>query len=229
MKTVLFTKITDEKVLTFYLNKNIESQFLKVLDFKIRTIQPYPLGNQSLIFTSAKGVEAFFKNQFTANENCTKKPYNKIYCVGTKTRLKIKEYGFGVFKTLKNAQVLCEFIIENSSDEKFLHFCGNLALDVLNEKLPLQNISYKKQICYDTELLYPSSSKNYDAIVFFSPSGVRSFAKHNSLENPLLFSIGETTSSELKKFTNKDIITSKEQNLKSLLNLINTKFEANIA
>lgn len=226
---ILFTKKTDEKLLSIYLNKNIESRFLEVLDFKIRKVQPFLLENKSLIFTSVNGVEAFFKNQFQPHENCTKRPYNKIYCVGTKTRLKIKEYGFGVFKTLKNANLLCDFIIENSCDEKFLHFCGNLALDILNEKLPLQNINYKKQICYDTELLYPLADENYDAIVFFSPSGVRSFAKNNSLEDSTLFSIGETTSSELKKLTKNTIITSKEQTLKSLLSLINNKFKANIA
>ena len=97
---------------------------------------------------------------------------------------------------------------------------GNLALDVLDKTLPLQNISYKKVTVYKTNLLYPKISEKYDAIVFFSPSGVRSFAKFNSLENLKLFSIGQTTEKELRKFTQNKIFTSKESNLEDLIKII---------
>ncbi|SFI28139.1 uroporphyrinogen-III synthase [Halpernia frigidisoli] len=226
---VLFTKEIIQQQVIANLNETISPVFLDVLKFKIKILKKFPLKNQSLIFTSANGVEAFFKNNFLPKDNFTVLPFNKIYCVGAKTKLKLREFGFGVFKTVKNAQELCEFIIEKSSREDFLHFCGNLTLDILDEKLPLQNIKYEKIECYETELLYPKTSENFDALVFFSPSGVRSFAKHNSLENSTLFSIGETTSAEIKKLTKKDIITSKEQTLKSLLKLINNKFKANTA
>lgn len=224
---VLFTKKIDEALISKHLKSGIQPFFLEVLNFKIKTFQTFPLDNKSLIFTSVNGVEAFFENKFLPKENFARKPFNRIYCVGTKTRLKIKKYGFGVFKTMKNAQELCEFIIENSSDENFLHFCGNLALDILDKKLPLQNIHYKKIICYNTELLYPETDLKYDAIVFFSPSGVRSFAKHNSLEDARLFSIGDTTTSEIKTLTKQNIITSKDQNLKSLLQLLNNEVADN--
>ncbi len=57
-------------------------------------------------------------------------------------------------------------------------------------------------------------------MVFFSPSGVRSFAKFNSLEKLKIFSIGQTTEKELKKFTQNRIFTSKESNLEDLLSVI---------
>ena len=227
--TVLFTKKIDAKVTSEKLTKIIRPSFLEVLKFKINTLKYFPLNAKSLIFTSENGVEAFFKNQFLPKENFAVTPYNKIYCVGTKTKLKVKQFGFGVFKTVKNAKELSEFILEKSNTEDFLHFCGNLTLDILDEKLPLQNIKYQKIECYETVLLYPKTEHKFDAIVFFSPSGVRSFAKHNSLEDSTLFSIGESTSAEIKKLTQQKIITSKEQNLKSLLVLINNKFEANNA
>lgn len=224
--TILFTKKIVEKQVTEKLDKEITPAFLEVLNFKIKTLNTFPLNSKSLIFTSVNGVESFFQNQFSPKENFSVSPYNKIYCVGIKTKLKIKEFGFGVFKTLKNAKDLCDFIIEKSNREDFLHFCGNLTLDILDEKLPLQSIKYQKVECYETELIYPKANQNYDALVFFSPSGVRSFAKHNSLEHSTLFSIGDTTSAEIKKITKKNIITSQEQNLKSLLNLINKHFES---
>ena len=62
--------------------------------------------------------------------------------------------------------------------------------------------------------------EKYEAVVFFSPSGVRSFAKFNSLENLKIFSIGQTTEKELRKFTQNKIFTSKESNLEDLLTII---------
>ena len=223
--TVLFTKIFPKPQVFENLNKDIQTAFLEVLKIKFRPIKPYKLKNRSLIFSSVNGVESFFKNKFIAKNDIKTLPYNKIYCVGHLTRLKVKEYGLNVFKTLKNAKELRNFIIENSNCEDFLHICGSLSLDIFNTNLPLQNIKYKKLISYDTCLLYPKTDENYDAIVFFSPSGVRSFAKNNSVENATLFSIGDTTSAELQKITNKTIITSQEHTLNSLLNLINKRFE----
>lgn len=226
---ILFTKQIDKLLISKNLNETLKTHFLEVINFKFRTISAFPLDGKSIIFTSANGVDAFFENKFLPKENFAISPFNKIYCVGSKTKLEVKHFGFGVFKTLKNAKDLCEFILEKSNTEDFLHFCGNLSIDILDKNLPLQSINYKKIISYDTELLYPKTDEKFDALVFFSPSGVRSFAKHNSLEDSTLFSIGETTSAELKKLTDKPIITSEEQNLKSLLLLINKKFEANNA
>ena len=217
--TILFTKTIDPAIISKTLDKGFKTKFLELINFELKTIAAFPLENKSLIFTSENGVESFFKNKFSPGIN------NKIYCVGSKTQLKVKSFGFSVFKTLKNAQDLRAFIAEKSNTEEFIHFCGNLSLDVLEQKLPLQNIKYQKTECYETNLLYPKTKEKFDALVFFSPSGVRSFAKHNSLENSTLFSIGETTSKELKTLTKNNIITSQEQNLNSLLKLINKHFE----
>ena len=60
----------------------------------------------------------------------------------------------------------------------------------------------------------------YQSAVFFSPSGVRSFVKNNSLEGLTLFSIGKTTEKELKNYTDKEIYTSKNASLDEVLTLI---------
>ncbi|WP_419869184.1 uroporphyrinogen-III synthase [Chryseobacterium sp. CT-SW4] len=191
----------------------------------IRTT-PFELKNYSLIFTSVNGVNAFFQNQFKPNEDFTSRCFNKIYCVGEKTKRELRKYGFGTFKVLKNAEALSQFIIGNCQHEKFLHFCGNLALDVLHQDLPLQNIRYKKIVVYHTEELNPVIHEKYKAIVFFSPSGVRSFAKHNSLEGMTLFSIGKTTSKEIKNYTQRIIFTSDDNNLVSILSLIRNHYKS---
>ncbi|PQA94515.1 uroporphyrinogen-III synthase [Chryseobacterium shigense] len=217
---ILFTKTIDAPLLSKELGSDISAQCIEVIRTEPVQTAAFDLKNYSLIFTSINGVRSFFKNQFKPNEDFTAKNYNKIYCVGEKTKRELRKYGFGTFKVLKNADTLSRFIIGNCQHEQFLHFCGNLAIDVLHKDLPLQNIRYKKIIIYNTEEIYPSVPEKYHAAVFFSPSGVRSFAKLNSLEGMKIFSIGETTSSELRKYTKGKIFTSEENNLASIFGLI---------
>lgn len=202
--------------------------FVEVIKINPLEVEPFDLKDKSLIFTSVNAVDCFFSNHFLPNENFAERNFNKIYTVGQMTKRELRKFGFGTFKVTKNAKELAEFIIENSPKEKFLHFCGNLALNVLNKALPLQNISYKKIPVYETELLYPTISAKYDAVCFFSPSGVRSFAKFNSLEDFQLFSIGETTTKEIKKITKNTVITSSESNVDDLLNLISSHYSPEV-
>jgi uroporphyrinogen-III synthase len=202
------------------LGSHFSYDFVEVIKIVPMQVEPFDLKNKSLIFTSVNAVKSFFENGFRPDENFTSRNFNKIYTVGITTKKELRKYGFGTFKVTRHAKELSEFIIENSSKENFLHFCGNLALDVLNKTLPLQNISYRKIPVYETVLLYPKVTGTYDAVCFFSPSGVRSFAKFNSLNNIKIYSIGETTEKEIKKFTKNPIITSKESTMEDLLRLI---------
>ncbi len=217
---IIFTKRINKLMISKILGSHFSYDFTEVIKISPLQVEPFDLKDYSLIFTSVNGVAAFFENGFKPDENFTSRNYNKIYTVGQKTKKELRKYGFGTFKVTKHAKELSEFIIDKSSKEKFIHFCGNLALEVLNQTLPLQNISYRKVPIYETTLLYPQISSNYDAVCFFSPSGVRSFAKFNSLENKQLYCIGQTTENELKKFTKQPIITSRESNVEDLLQLI---------
>lgn len=219
--TILFTKKKlDKQLISKKLGEQFSYDFLEVIKIKPRKVDPFELKDYSLIFTSVNGVESFFNNGFLPNEKFTEKYYNRIYCVGKKTKEALRKRGFGTFKVKRHAKELSEFIIANSSDEKFIHFCGNLSLDVLNQEEPLQSVFYRKVVLYDTELLYPTASREYKVVVFFSPSGVRSFIKNNSLEDKKIFSIGHTTKKELRKHTSAPIITSDESNIHDLLELI---------
>jgi len=217
---ILFTKSLDQEKVAEKLGTEVSVDYVEVISTEVIKTKTFGLRNYSLIFTSVNGVKAFFDNHFAANENFAETNYNKIYAVGSQTKKELRKHNLGTFKLCKNAAELSQFITENSADEKFLHFCGDLALDVLDEKLPLQNISYQKIPVYKTQLLFPKINEKYQAVVFFSPSGVRSFAKFNSLEGLTIFSIGKTTTSELEKLTENKIITSHKNTLADLLNLI---------
>ncbi|WP_262483738.1 uroporphyrinogen-III synthase [Chryseobacterium sp. Hurlbut01] len=144
---ILFTKNIDSEVISKELGNNITAECIEVIKIKNLKVETFDLKSKSLIFTSLNGVKSFFENQFSPNEDFTAKNYNKIYCVGEKTKRELRKNGFGTFKVLKNADTLSKFIIDHCQNEKFLHFCGNLAVDVLDKQLPLQNISYKKGYC----------------------------------------------------------------------------------
>lgn len=218
---ILFTKTGIENEVSKKLGTDFVFDFQDFIKIEHLKTKPFDLKNYSLIFSSVNAVKSFFNNKFEPHENfLNPKKFNKIYAVGFKTKLELRKQGFGTFKVAKHASDLADFIIDYSQKEKFLHFCGNLALDVLDKTLPLQNISYKKVVLYNTKILYPEIHEKYEAVVFFSPSGVRSFAKFNSLENLKIFSIGQTTEKELRKFTQNKIFTSKESNLEDLLTII---------
>ena len=217
---ILFTKTGIEDEVLEKIGANFTYDFKDFIKIENVKTKSFALKNHSIIFSSVNAVKSFFENGFKPNENFLDKNFNKIYAVGLKTKKEIRKNGFGTFKVKKNMNELSDFIIENCNKEKFLHFCGDLALDILDRNLPFHNISYKKFIVYKTHLLYPKISEKFDAIVFFSPSGVRSFAKFNSLENLKLFSIGQTTEKELKKFTQNRIFTSKESNLEDLISIV---------
>lgn len=225
---ILFTKKFDKLMISKKLGGHFSCDFVEVIKINPLQVESFDLKDKSLIFSSVNAVESFFNNGFKPNEKFVERNFNKIYAVGLMTKKELRKHGFGTFKVTRHAKELSEFIIDNSAKEKFLHFCGNLALNVLNKTLPLQNISYTKIPVYETKLLYPEISGDYDAVCFFSPSGVRSFARHNSLDHLQIFSIGETTEKEVKKFTKNPIITSKESNLEDLLNLISSQCIAKV-
>ncbi|GEJ44832.1 uroporphyrinogen-III synthase [Chryseobacterium sp. ON_d1] len=225
---ILFTKNIDPSIISKELGEDISVDCIEVIKTNPIMISPFDLKNYSLIFTSVNGVMSFFKNGFKPNEDFTAKNYNKIYCVGEKTKRELRKHGFGTFKVLKNAETLSRFIIGKCQHEQFLHFCGNLAINVLDKDLPLQNIKYKKVTVYNTQELNPIITEKYHAAVFFSPSGVRSFAKRNSLEGLTLFSIGETTSVELRNYTQDRIYTSEGNTLISVFELIRKEIRSRI-
>lgn len=225
MPEILFTKHADQKKISQKIGSILSYDFVDMIRIFHLKIEPFELKNKSLIFSSVNGVRSFFENGFMPNEDFTADNYNKVYAVGGKTKAELRKHGFNTFKVTRHASELSEFIIEKGNREKYLHFCGNLALDILDRSLPLQNISYKKVPVYRTELLYPEVKKHFDAVAFFSPSGVRSFAKHNSFDGKKIFSIGFTTEKELRKFDVNNAITSSESNLDDLLTLIKKEYD----
>lgn len=211
MKKILFTKTGIEKEVSEKLGTEFSCDFVEVIEFKFHKIEKFDLKDSAVIFTSQNAVKGFVENGFSLNKE------NKIYCVGDKTKTLVEKNFNNKTLSFKNAKELSAFLKSNSENENFIHFCGNLSIEILEK-----NEHYKKIELYETQFLEPKIEEKYDVVCFFSPSGVRSFAKLNSLEGFEIFLIGKTTERELKKLTKNKIFTSLENSLEDLLGLINS-------
>jgi len=199
------------------LEKDFLVNIIDVIEIKTIDFPTIDINKKALIFTSINAVKSFFDNSISNNIDQNQ----KIFCVGLQSESFLKNKGFNVIRTEKNAEDLSHFIISNFNKEDFVHFCGNLALETIGKMLSKHNISYQKTTTYTTELLSPNAAEvDYDAVAFFSPSGVRSFTKNNSLQGKILFSIGETTTQEINKWTHHRVITSPENTTEDLLKLM---------
>ena len=194
MQTILSTKKLTPSQKNLILGAGfsvVEYDAIKIeaLEFEI------PQHLENLIFTSKNGVYAFSDRNRISSEktNC--------FCVGSKTEALLIKKGFNVIKTAQNAQELAAHITKEHKNEHFSFFCGTNRRDELPQLLNEKKVSLEEIEVYNTVLNEKSFQQKFDAILFFSPSGVQSFTAQNSLKNTLAVCIGSTTASEVKKHT----------------------------
>ncbi len=155
----------------------------------------------NVIFTSKNAVRAIEK--FGTN-------ISKCFCVGESTKQILIKNGQNVVEMAQNASDLAKIIVKKYKKESFLFFCGNLRRDELPNLLQQHDIHLQEQIVYKTSINPRKFERVFNGILFFSPSGVRSYVLKNTIEEPtVVFCIGTTTASEAKKYTTNVIIANK--------------------
>ncbi|WP_343622968.1 uroporphyrinogen-III synthase [Flavobacterium lindanitolerans] len=185
----------------------IEANFIQAVGKK------FELGDEdgNLIFTSQNAVKSFLENEKAQNLK-----NKKIFCVGTKTKALLEQNGYKVLASKEYASELAEVIVNDFKDESFLFFSGSLRRDTLPEALQKANISLKEIEVYETILTPQKINGPVDGILFFSPSGVQSYLKENTIENQSCFCIGTTTAEPLEQLTDK-IIIAKQQTVENVI------------
>src|SRR5688500_16638684 len=168
----------------------------------------------TVVFTSMNAVEAV-----VAGQNGQQLDWN-IYCIGNTTRQLVKKY-FGeesIAGTANSAAELAELIAEENVTDAVIFFCGVQRRDELPEILRSNEMNVNEIVVYKTIAIPHKLEKNYNGILFFSPSTVESFFRSNKLINKtILFAIGNTTASAIKKYTINRIIVSDEPGKEKLL------------
>jgi len=168
----------------------------------------------NVIFTSAHAVKSVLAL-------LTRRPDWTIYCIRYETKLAIGK-GFGtdqVMKTADNAKSLSELILLDKIQEA-VFFCGDQRMDILPDNLKKNNIALEEVIVYDTRLTPVRLPFEPDAILFFSPSAVRSFFSMNTISpSATLFAMGRTTAAAIKQNTNRPVIISPEADKSFVINM----------
>lgn len=158
----------------------------------------------TVVFTSMNAVDA-------VTSQLTSAPDWNIYCVGGMTKETVFNF-FGehaVKGTGKNAKTLAEKIILSGNIKEVVFFCGQQRLDELPETLSANDIKVDEIVVYKTTLIPNFITKDYDGILFFSPSAVHSFFSDNTIATSVvLFSIGNTTTATIKTYCTNKVITS---------------------
>jgi uroporphyrinogen-III synthase len=182
------------------------TEILARTDDKIKTtIRAYATKKITAVFTSAYAVK------FVA-ALLDQKPDWIIYCIRNETRIAV-ENGFGADRIARyadNAQLLSEKIISDGVKEA-VFFCGDQRMNILPENLKQNNVLLEELIVYETRLTPEKLDIRPDAILFFSPTAVRSFFSLNGLfPGTAVFAMGTTTARALKENTGIPVIVSPE-------------------
>ena len=178
----------------------------------------------TIIFTSMNAVEA------VADRLNNQQPNWKIYCIGTTTNKLVAQY-FGqqnIVGTADDATQLAQLIVTNNNTDKVIFFCGDQRRDELPNILKTNNIEVKEMVVYHTISIPLKIEKKYDGILFFSPSAAESFFTNNKIpKSTILFAIGNTTSNEIKKYTNNAIIVADKPGKEQLVTKMIAHYKAN--
>ena len=189
----------------------LEQNNLTVLDYDALHIsfQPFdlPSGYRNLIFSSQNAVRAFLRRQ--VGDTYHQKEIINCFCVGDKTRSLLEKNGYPVVHTSDKASDLADYLVRKFPDTSFLFLCGNRRRDELPKVLKANHIALEECQVYKTEMHSVKLEGPFDAVLFFSPSGVESFCTANTLGRAKAFCIGSTTAAAVDKYTTRYSIVTK--------------------
>lgn len=214
MPTILSTKILSNSQKNLLINTGIgvieyEAVKINFIDFKCdRHVK-------NAIITSQNAARAISQKDLRID---------RCFCVGIKTANMLREQGFNVVETADYSKDLATIIVQKYSEENFVFFCGNRRREELPELLSENHIKFQELQVYRTHLDPVTFEQNFDGIMFFSPTGVKSFISANVLNGSLAFCIGNTTASEAGKHT-KNLITATKPSIENVIVQVAKKFK----
>jgi len=151
---------------------------------------------KNAVFTSANSV----RSVFLIHKNSTAW-FDSIFCVGQKTKDLLEMQGLEVGIVANNAMELADILAERFATEQddlkeINWFCGNLRNKDLPNILAENGVLLTEYIVYQTKLTPVKVATNFDAVLFFSPSAIRSYLKENKSNLKPVVCIGASTAVE---------------------------------
>ncbi len=131
-----------------------------------------------------------------------------VYSLGKYTYSEAKEFfeACEVINAGDDAKEMAALLIANGVKE-LVFFCGDKRLDTLPKTLKQAAVKVTELVVYKNEWCAKQVNTRYDAILFYSPSGVHSFFGSNSVDDDtVLFAIGDTTAAAIYNYTKINIV-----------------------
>jgi uroporphyrinogen-III synthase len=211
--SILSTKTLSSEQRQVFLDANIdllEQDFIEIENsvFELKNI------NENLIFSSQNAVLSLMEQADWENLKT-----KTVFCVGIKSKELLEQNGFTVAVYMDYASELAEIITLIYKNESFTFFSGNLRKETLPRSLKNAGIQFNEIEVYKTKLapFKISKEEKFDAILFFSPSGVESFLKDNKIKTETCFCIGETTSESLEINKVKNILIAENPTIEDVI------------
>ena len=183
-------------------------------------------GVSAIAFTSANAVDSL--NSYMHAGDIYHGIRWNIFCLSGKT----KEAVSNALLLIKNiageaedAAGLANKIIKQEVKE-IIFFCSNKRRDELPDALKGANVKVHEIILYETIETPIVIKEDFDAVLFFSPSGVQSFFASNELDpDTICFAIGRTTATSIATFTINTIVKSPAPDPKMLVEQVIEHFK----
>ena len=183
--------------LTIDFNKFIKIEGVSSKEFRQTRI--HLLDFTAIIFTSRNAVDHFFR---LAKDLRAEIPDSmKYFCISESTAFYLQKYvqyrKRKIFHGKQSFEQLME-LIKKHKDEKYLLPCSDIHKASMTRMLDENNIDYQKAVFYKTLAsdLSHLEIKDYDMLIFFSPSGVKSLIKNFpefTQNSTLIAAFGPTT------------------------------------
>ena len=222
MKKILFTKELDTNWLNQNLTKDLRYEIIPLLDIEIYSKEDF-VGK-----IDANSSKYIVSSQNTAKAISEMNLEGEFFVVGQNTAKKLSEDGKKIMHFENYAFDLGNYILQNYEAQSWNFFCGNNRRETIVELLSTNGHTVNEIICYvSTPKKKRVPTSEFDAVVFFSPLAVKTyFSSPQTQQDVLYFSIGDTTYSEILKYTNHKIITSAIPTKEKLIEKINEYYDS---
>ena len=174
---------------------------------KIKSVNAQVSPNDYIIITSKNAIPAV-KEVLSS--------VKLVFCVGVKTEQLLLEHGAKQVVSKSNASELAAYIVDHHKEKNFVFYCGAMRRNELPEKLQEHHVLLKEVVVYETILTEEKVKGSFDAILFFSPSAVKSFLVVNAMNEAEAFCIGATTASVFEG-TNESVSIANQSTIESTI------------
>jgi uroporphyrinogen-III synthase len=204
----------------------VEQEFILIRPLlsrsKLDEIQPWLMSTEvnQVVFTSTNAVEAIKK--YLHRGDTWTIPNWEVFSMSGKTKEALHPYisPERIVATAENAKALAEKIIQRGVRE-IVFFCGKKRRDELPNILKEAGVTVREIVLYETIETPVVVAGDIDAVLFFSPSAVKSFFSVNQLkETAVCFAIGDTTARSIADFTGSRVVTSKTPDQQALMTAV---------